>query len=145
MTFQNQHAKVIRIEISVGNDDSNRTLEQFEQDVRKALVKARAKSVTLQGGYYIIDGKVCLSADYDPEEQDRKPGTYPPVWAGGPSEQERKSPYQTQAEDDSPREFVRVKPTKSNQRDPKTGRRYRSDRGVKRGPRKPADTERETA
>lgn len=137
MTFQNQHAKVLRFEISIGNTDADRTLEEWERDLKKVL-KRHANNVTTTGAYYIIDGKVCLAGDYDPDTQDRKPGTYPPTWAGGPSEAERRNmrtidePVETVEE--QPREFVRVTPTRTNERHP-DGRRVRRDKGVKRGPR----------
>ena len=40
--------------------------------------------VALTGGYYIVDGKVCLPDDYDPKRENFKTGSHPPVWAGGP-------------------------------------------------------------
>jgi hypothetical protein len=144
--YQSQHAKVLRFEISIGADDDDRTLEQFEADIRDALVDGMKGNpihyATLQGGYYLIDGKVCLTADYDPATKNRKPGTFPPVWAGGPDPKKKPQLYQVDDtdDDDGPREFVRVKPTISNVRDPRTGRRIRKDKGVKRGPRtEPAD------
>lgn len=137
MTYKTQHAKVVRMEISIGKEhgEDERTVEAFIDSIREALTsnpEVGAHNVTVNGAYYILDGKVCLPADYDPAQKDRKPGTYPPSWAGGPE------PSKTKAvevvEDDAPREFVRVKPTKSNERGP-SGRRVRSDKGVKKGPR----------
>jgi hypothetical protein len=137
-----QHAKVVQVMVSVGIDDRDRDIETFEEAVRTALLSngVDAKNVTLAGSYYILNGKVCLTADYDSATQDSRPGTYPPVWAGGPSEQEKKSlTKQTALDDeteDSTTEFVRVAPTKSNERLP-NGRRRRSDHGVPRGPKGP--------
>jgi hypothetical protein len=41
----------------------------------------RGVNFTSVGGYYLVDGKVCLVQDFDPEAMDRKPGTLPPSWA----------------------------------------------------------------
>lgn len=160
--YKTQHAKVLRFEISVGNDDDDTTLEQFEAAAREALAFARDHgpsvfvspdqhlnfhNLTTMGGYYIIDGKVCLAQDYDPATKNRKPGTYPPVWAGGPTKEEiaqttrRYTALPRDTEDDSEREFVHVTPTKPR-RDPVTGvkpRKPRSDKGVKRGPKSDAE------
>lgn len=139
VSYEKQHAKVLRFEISVGKDDDDRTIEDFEKAIRDALAsdEVNAHNVTYQGGYYIIDGKVCLVQDYDHASKNRKPGTYPPPWAGGPDPKTVKpavveDPWESAA----PREFVRVKPTINNTRDPLTGRRVRKDKGVPRGPRK---------
>jgi hypothetical protein len=98
--YSSQHAKVLRFEISVGKDDDEHTVEEFEKAVRTALTFARdhAASVfksgqqelrwhnlTTMGAYYIIDGKVCVPADYNRRTKNRKPGTVPPPWAGGPA------------------------------------------------------------
>lgn len=141
--YQKQHAKVLRFEISIGAEDDSRTLEEFEADIREALVNGMrgepVHNVTLQGGYYIIDGKVCLPTDYDPATKNRKPGTFPPVWAGGPDPKKSHLQLVTDdTDDEGEREFVRVQPT-IPRRDPLTGakpRKPRSDRGVKKGPRK---------
>jgi hypothetical protein len=143
-SYKTQHAKVLRFELSIGASDDDRTLEQFEQDIREALVQGMRgepiNNITYQSGYYIIDGKVCLTQDYDHATKNRKPGTYPPVWAGGP---DPKKPQRLIIDDDEdsdkPREFVRVQPTINTQRDPLTGRRIRKDKGVKRGPRTATD------
>lgn len=95
--YKSQHAKVLRFEVSIGRNDDDRTLEEFEQDVRKALMGDISayglppNNITMTGGYYIIDGKVCLTADYDHATKNRKPGTHPPSWAGGPVESSGKS------------------------------------------------------
>ena len=149
-TYTKQHAKVMRFEISVGADDDEHTIEFFEEGVRRALANAADDdrneftfhNLTVMGGYYIIDGKVCLPQDYDPATKNRKPGTFPPMWAGGPDPKKQQLPAssteETEDNDEQPREFVRVKPT-IRQRDPVTGRRVRKDKGVKRGPRKVSD------
>lgn len=95
--YKSQHAKVLRFEISVGKRDDETILEEFERYVRSALSAASQDDgdplefdhLTLLGGYYIIDGHVCLADDYDPLTRNRKPGTYPPSWAGGPKSGER--------------------------------------------------------
>jgi hypothetical protein len=140
VAYEKQHAKVLRFEISVGKDDDDRTIEDFEKAIRDALDNGvvNAHNVTYQGGYYIIDGKVCLTKDYDHAIKNRKPGTYPPQWAGGPDPKtlEKASADPWSAAEEKVREFVRVKPTINTQRDPLTGRRVRKDKGVPRGPRK---------
>jgi hypothetical protein len=148
-SYTKQHAKVARFEISVGADDDDRTLDTFIEHIKAALgvEPVSAHNVTYQGGYYLIDGKVCLEQDYDPATKNRKPGTFPPVWAGGPDPKKQQLTLVTDDddEDDSEsREFVRVKPT-INRRDPLTGRRARKDKGVKRGPRKPVSDDAKAA
>lgn len=145
MTYQTQHAKVVRLEVSIGKDlgEDERVIEDFIEAIRQALTtnpEVGAHNVTVQGAYYILDGKVCRPDDYDPETKNRKPGTYPPPWAGGPTEA-RPSLVAVEAEDDGPREFVRVPPTRTNERHA-DGRRVRRDKGVKRGPKaKPPERE----
>lgn len=142
-SYKTQHAKVLRVEVSIGNEygEDERTIEEFEAAVKEALFhnpEVGAHNVCTQGAYYIIDGKVCMPKDYDPATKNRKPGTFPPVWAGGP-DPKKPQPYVTDdTDDDGEREFVRVQPTKPR-RDPVTGvkpRKQRSDKGVKKGPRK---------
>lgn len=78
-------SKCLTLLISAGSDDSDRTIEEFYEAANAALVEiASAKRVVLSNQYYIIDGVVCLPGDYDPATKDRKPGTFPPPWAGGP-------------------------------------------------------------
>lgn len=81
------HAKCITIMLSVGSEDRARSIEQLTEDVKKALLggKVKAKHVTFSGTYYILDGKVCLAADYDSKAQNFKEGAVPPPWAGGPA------------------------------------------------------------
>jgi hypothetical protein len=74
---------------SSGDKDRERTYEQYLGDIRNALATIGVDHVTPVGGYYIIDGKVCLPEDYDPETQNRKPGTRPPVWAMSESDKEQ--------------------------------------------------------
>lgn len=79
------HAKQISILVSVGTDDRDRNMDEFIEAARTALVNAAsAHNVTVANSYYILDGKVCLVDDYDEATQNRKPGTFPPPWAGGP-------------------------------------------------------------
>lgn len=160
-SYERQHAKVLRFEISVGANDDEHTIHSFEDAVRDALTYARDHgasvfvsgadelrfhNLTVLGGHYIIDGKVCLPQDYDPVTKNRKPGTFPPQWAGGPDPKKAGSiaahvaEQADEPEEEKPHEFVRVQPTRSSERDPRTGRRVRSDKGVPRGPRTvPAD------
>lgn len=78
-----QHAKVLVFMFSVGNDDRKRNLAQFEADIKKGLENLKANHITRTGGYYIIDGKVCLEQDYDEKTENYKPGKSAPPWAGG--------------------------------------------------------------
>lgn len=145
--YQKQHAKVVRFEVSIGADDDERLLSEFIDAIRDALKAApvNANHATYQGGYYIIDGKVCLEQDYDPATKNRKPGTFPPQWAGGP-DPKKNQPYQPEpvtddTDDDGKRGWVRVESTQPR-RDPITGlkpRKPRSDKGMKKGARKTAD------
>lgn len=79
------HAKHLSLMITVGTEDRDRSIEEFERDVREALEAANVKNVTKANAYYILDGKVCVPTDYDAEEQDFLPGATPPQWAGGPA------------------------------------------------------------
>ncbi len=76
------HAKQLSIMVSVGTEDRDRDIEKFEADI-VAVLKKHAKNVTPAGRYYILDGKVCLPADYDPSTQNFLPGHMSPTWAGG--------------------------------------------------------------
>lgn len=78
------HAKVVLLMVSVGGDDVDRSYEEFVIDIKRAL-DGVAKSATETGGYYIVNGKVCLPGDYDPGTRGFKPGATPPQWAGGPA------------------------------------------------------------
>lgn len=147
-TYKTQHAKVLRIEVSIGQNDDDRTLEQFEADCKRLLRTDPGPqglpphNITTLGGYYLIDGKVCMPDDYDPATKNRKPGTYPPRWAGGPDPSKQQHPTDDDVTDDTDNNaeqaFVRVAPTKPR-RDPLTGvkpRKERSDKGVRKGTRK---------
>lgn len=146
-SYKTQHAKVLRVEVSIGKEygEDERTIEEFEAAVKEALFhnpEVGAHNVCTQGAYYIIDGKVCMPKDYDPATKNRKPGTFPPMWAGGP-DPKKQQPFTAadvtdDTDDDSEREFVRIQSTKPR-RDPVTGvkpRKPRSDKGMKKGPRK---------
>lgn len=80
-------AKSITLIVSIGDEDRDRVIEDFQRDVMEAIKKTKGgvKRVVPAGAYYIIDGKTCLPADYDPVAQDFLPGKTPPPWAGGPS------------------------------------------------------------
>lgn len=121
--------------VSTGADDADRSIEELEAAIRHALRggKVRARNVTVTTGYYIVDGRVCLPRDYDPERQDFLPGRFPPPWAGGPTDARTKTEQVKQ--DEGPVEYVRVEPTRTAERGP-SGRRIRSDRGASRSPRK---------
>lgn len=87
------HAKVVLLMVSVGKEDAGRSYEDFVRDVKLALLADGhgVKAVTETGGYYIINGRVCMPADYDPGTHDFKPGAEPPQWAGGPSKTQRQA------------------------------------------------------
>lgn len=152
-TYQQQHAKVLRFEISVSKEDDATTIEQWETYLRAVIQEANDdsgrpftfKNFVTSAGYYIIDGKVCMPQDYDPMTRNRKPGTFPPLWAGGPNEQERKSllksaqtaPAAIEVDEPEEQEFVAVR-SSLPRRDPITGhrpRKPRSDKGSKKGAR----------
>lgn len=82
------HAKVVHVLVSIGTEDRKRTHEEFVKDIEERLdfVKYGQKGLhgAVTGGYYILDGKVCLPEDYDPKTGTFKKGATPPVWAGGP-------------------------------------------------------------
>jgi hypothetical protein len=93
-------AKVVNLMISIGDDDRDRTVEEFIDFIKKSVgaieapfvVKGKPKpgvKVSLAGGHYILDGKVCLPEDYDPKKHQFKKGATPPVWAGGPKQGNR--------------------------------------------------------
>lgn len=97
------HAKVIHVLVSIGTEDRNRTHEKMVADIQKKLglvpygEKGLHGSVT--GGYYILDGKVCLPGDYDPKTGTFKPGAVPPSWAGGPKPSRLLNSQEQMAED----------------------------------------------
>lgn len=87
---KNVEVKVeLTIMVAVGKGDP-RTIEQVRDDIREDLMtgKTQAKLVTNLGGYYLVDGKVCLPDDYDPTTRGFKPGAHPPLWAMAPDERE---------------------------------------------------------
>lgn len=103
------HAKQVSLIISVGTEDRDRDFEKFVEDVIKAIQTsktANVKRVVQGGGHYILDGKVCLPADYDPTTQNFLPGKTPPPWAGGPAPKNivEKTDPQTEARRYLPRE-----------------------------------------
>jgi hypothetical protein len=90
-------AKVVNLIVSVGDDDRARDFEKFLADIKKSLgaveppfidkktgKRLPGTHVAMTGGYYILDGKVCLPEDYDRRKQTFRTGAYPPPWAGGP-------------------------------------------------------------
>jgi len=83
------HAKSVQLILSVGTYDRKRSHEKLVEDILKALkpVKYGEEGLhcTVTGGYYILDGKVCMPEDYDPKTGTFKKGALPPDWAGGPS------------------------------------------------------------
>lgn len=121
------HAKHVDVHVSwmvsVGTEDRERSIEDFQRDVEAAIQEvAGAKRVTITRPYYILDGKVCLPEDYDPETQWFKEGATPPPWAGGPSDAERRRAEQEKA---------RIEATDVEERAP-SGRKVRSDKGKPR-------------
>ena len=79
--------KQASIMVSIGDGDRDRSMDQFLEDIKAVLGngKVNAHHVTVANTYYIVGGKVCRVPDYDSENQNFKPGTAPPPWAGGPS------------------------------------------------------------
>lgn len=127
------HAKHVDIQVnwmvSVGTEDRERSIEDFVQDIEKAIQEvAGAKRVLVQRPYYILDGKVCLVEDYDPATQNFKEGATPPPWAGGPTHDERRRADQAAAhaalDEEDP---------------PPSGRKVRSDKGKPRKRAVPTD------
>lgn len=81
----------VHMQVSVGTPDRQRSIEDFEADIVKAMREVvGAHNVTVSRPYYILDGKVCLPEDYDPATGNFKEGAVPPAWAGGPSDEERR-------------------------------------------------------
>lgn len=82
-------AKVISLQISIGDHDKGRSHEKFVEDILKAVGKVpygkEGVHASVMGGYYILDGKVCLPDNYNPKTETFKKGTFPPTWAGGPT------------------------------------------------------------
>jgi hypothetical protein len=76
----------IKCIVSVGNGDRDRTFEEWIDAIREAVhgidcPEGAQIRFTPTGGYYIVNGRVCLPDDFDPETKDFKPGTRPPLWA----------------------------------------------------------------
>lgn len=73
---------------SYGDNHRAELYEEVLEKIKK-LIKdewpdtpdGRGVNFTSVGGYYLVNGKVCLVQDFDPETMDRKPGTHPPSWA----------------------------------------------------------------
>lgn len=89
---KNVEVKVeVTIMVSTGAGDP-RSIDEIREDIKADLKnpngKTRAKLVTNMGGYYLVDGKVCLPDDYDPNTRGFKPGAHPPLWAMGPDERD---------------------------------------------------------
>lgn len=87
---KNVEVKVeVTIMVALGKGDP-RSIEQVREDIKDDLKngKTQAKLVTNLGGYYLVDGKVCLPDDYDPNTRGFKPGAHPPLWAMAPDERE---------------------------------------------------------
>lgn len=87
---KNVEVKVeVTIMVSTGPEDT-RSIEEIREDIKADLKdpngRTRAKLVTNMGGYYLVDGRVCLPDDYDPTTRGFKPGAHPPLWAMGPDE-----------------------------------------------------------
>lgn len=95
------HAKVASIIVSIGTDDRKRNHADFVAELLKRLKPVpygqKGIHVTVTGGYYILDGKVCLPTEYDEKKGTFKKGSTPPSWAGGPSKHAAKNtPLQEQ-------------------------------------------------
>jgi hypothetical protein len=74
------YAKNLTALIGQGTEDMEITVQELKDIISEAL-EGKVKRVTFASGYYILDGEVCLEADYDEETKTRKPGTLPPEWA----------------------------------------------------------------
>lgn len=86
-------SKVVSLHFSVGDEDRVNTIEQMVKSIMALLKPAPygkpGLHVTQTGAYYILDGVVCLPADYDSQKQQMLDGHFPPPWAGGPSPQHK--------------------------------------------------------
>lgn len=115
------HAKVVQLVLSVGTDDRERSYEEFVEWIKNKIQPVKAGRVdedgnvvrnegvhmAVTGGYYILDGKVCMPDDYDTKKGAAKPGAFPPSWAGGPSTQQMtiKTQIQKDLEELTPDEY----------------------------------------
>lgn len=79
----------VTIMVAIGAGD-DRSIDQVREDIRDDLKagKTQAKLVTNMGGYYLVDGRVCLPDDYDPATRGFKKGAHPPLWAMAPDERQ---------------------------------------------------------
>lgn len=89
---KNVEVKVeVTIMVALGKGDP-RSIDQVRDDIKADLMaegsRTQAKLVTNLGGYYLVDGRVCLPDDYDPSTRGFKPGAHPPLWAMAPDERE---------------------------------------------------------
>lgn len=105
-------AKVVNLIVSIDDSDRKRSHEDMVADIRKKLgavgppyigedgKRIPGPHVTVTGGYYILDGKVCLPDDYDSKKATFKKGKTPPSWAGGPKPGNRVVNTQSEMERD---------------------------------------------
>jgi hypothetical protein len=70
--------KTVFVSVSVSGDDE-RTLEQFESDIREALngKPVTGRNVTIYNRYFLQDGKTWKASEFDEEKQEPKPGAWP--------------------------------------------------------------------
>lgn len=80
--------KVVSLHVSVGDKDRGRLMEEFKEFLIKKIGAVpygkEGIHATVMGEYYIVDGLVCQTGDYDSIRETFKVGTAPPTWAGGP-------------------------------------------------------------
>lgn len=81
-------SKVISLQVSVGSYDRGRSIEDLIKEIKTKLGAVAFGNdgihASVLGSYYVLDGKVCQPADYDPKKQNFRDGALPPSWAGGP-------------------------------------------------------------
>lgn len=85
---QKQVNMQLRFLVSFGDNHRGELCPEVIERLKKIITEewpetpdGRGANFTSVGAYYLVDGKVCLVQDFDPETMDRKPGTYPPSWA----------------------------------------------------------------
>ena len=81
-------SKVVSIQISIGDSDRDRTVEEFIAEINKRLKPVPYGKdgihASVMSGYYIVDGKVCMPSDFDEKKKNFRDKAVPPSWAGGP-------------------------------------------------------------
>lgn len=82
-------AKVVSLQISIGDHDRKRNMEDFVAYINKMLKAVPYGTdglhASVMSSYYIVDGKVCTPQDFDEDKQNFADTKVPPSWAGGPT------------------------------------------------------------